>query len=148
MNKMIWMVLIGLFVCTGSVQANCGKCVMVDVPKADEQGMIKEHLDKMSSTLALTPEQKVQLEAIMKEKMAAKRQIMEHKEAAMKALQEQFKTKLKGVLTEEQMKKWEAKKEGQCDMKGKCPDCKKGKKCPKCQLKKASSGHGHEHDKK
>jgi len=139
MGKVMWMVLAGLFLAVGSVQADCGKCGAGDGVQMDHQAMVNTHIDKMTKELALTAEQKIQLEAIMKEKLAKKEQIMAQKEASMKALHEEFKVKVKGVLSEEQMKKWEANKESR-DAKGDCP-CK-DKMCPECQ-KKNMAGHKH-----
>ena len=133
MRKILFMVLAGLFVAAATAQANCGRCGMGDMPKAQAQEPVKRHLDKMAKDLKLSDEQKARVEVIMKEKMEKKDRIMKEKMVAMDALHEEFKAKLKGVLSEEQMKKWEAGQEHKGEMKGKCPYCKDGKMCAHCQ---------------
>jgi periplasmic protein CpxP/Spy len=136
MKRVIGMVLVGLFIAVGSAQAQCGKCGMGDEAKVERQDMVGEKLNQMSKDLKLSAEQRVQVESILKEKMEKKHQIMEQHKAAMEALHGEFKAKLKSVLSEEQMTKWEAQKDKMGDMKGKCPHCKKGEMCEKCKSKK------------
>lgn len=131
MKRVMWMALAVLVIAAGSAQANCGKCGKGDVPKEVMEEMVNDRLDQMTTNLKLSAEQRAQVEAIMKDKMAKKQAIMDQKEAAMKALHEDFLVKLKGVLSAEQMKQWETKKD-------KCPDCKDGKLCEKCKLKKGN----------
>lgn len=141
MNRVIGMVLVGLFISVVSAQAHCGKCGIGDAPKGEAQEMVTDKLDKMTKDLKLSAEQKAQVQSFMKEKMEKKHHIMEEKKAALDALHEEFKAKLKGVLSEEQMKKWESAQDEKGEMRGKCPHGKKGKMCPVCQMKK-EKGHG------
>jgi Spy/CpxP family protein refolding chaperone len=141
MKKVMWMVLAGLFIAVGSAQAHCGKCGMDDAPQAKEQGSADKDFDKMGKELKLTAEQKAQVKSIMEEKRQKKQAIMEQKQAAMAALHEEVKAKLKTVLSEEQVKAWEAKKEG-------CPLCKDGKPCKDCEAKKGKGKKGGDHEHK
>ena len=133
MNKVIWMVLVGLTVTVGSAQANCGHCDKLGTPKVSTEEMAAEKLDVMTKKLKLSVEQKAQVQIILKEKIEKMQQLMDQKHAAMQVLYEDYTAKLKGVLSEEQMKQWEAKKD--CyDKKDKkygekvCPHDKAGKK--------------------
>jgi hypothetical protein len=110
----------------------------------------------MTADLGLSDEQKGKVEAIMKEKMEQKKALKEEHRADMDSLHENFKAQLKGILTEEQMTKWEAMKD---EHMAKCPECKEGKMCPMCMKKKGEmmgekmgemkgEGKGHDHDHK
>ncbi len=129
MNKVMLMVLVGLVIAVGNVQA-CDKCGKGYDHKAPAGEAVDEKLDKMTKELNLSPEQRAQVQVIWEEKMAKKQEIMDEKHAAMQALHEEFQAKLKGVLSEEQMKQWETKEDY-------CPDCRDGKLCKKCKLKKS-----------
>lgn len=129
MNKVVLMVLVGLAVAVGNAQA-CDKCSKAYDRKAPAVETIDERLDKMTKDLNLTPEQRAQVQVILEEKTAKKQKIMDEKHAAMEALHQEFQAKLKGVLSAEQLKQWEAGKD-------RCPDCKDGKLCKKCKFKKS-----------
>lgn len=149
MRKIIGIMLAGLFLVAGNASAHCGKCGIGDAAQGEDMSaMVDERVSKMSKDLELNDEQKGKVAAIMNEKMEKKHALMEEHHKAMDALHEDFQTKLKGVLTEEQMKKWDEKKgDGHCPMckdgkmcdkckamkKGHCPECKDGKMCPKCE---------------
>ncbi|MCR4337058.1 MAG: hypothetical protein NUV91_04545 [Candidatus Omnitrophica bacterium] len=139
MKKITAIILFSLFLTTAA-QANCGKCGVGDKhPEANKDQMVSEKVAKMTAEFNLTDEQKAQVQNLIQEKMTKKEAIMEEKHKAMQALHEDFHAKLKGVLTEEQIKKWESMKE-------ECPECEKeGKMCKVCAAKKGK-GHDHEHD--
>lgn len=138
MNKVFLGLLVSLFLMTANAQAHCGKCGVGDSPKEDMSSMVSSKVEKLTKELSLTDEQKGTVEGLIKAKMEKKHQIMGENKKAMDALHEDFTTKLNGVLTEEQKTKWEALKKDDHGAMG-CPDCKDGKKCKKCMLKK-----GHE----
>jgi hypothetical protein len=152
MKRMMGVALMIFLLAAGNAQAGCEKCGMHKGMKGADQVSLSERVDRMAAELDLNAEQKAQVEAIMKEKMARKEQIMAQKQASAASLQEEVRAKLQGVLSAEQMKKWEAMK-GDCPlcksgkpckgcdskkgkMKGKCPDCMGSKKCSECKLKK------------
>lgn len=137
MKKVLGILLAFLFLTAGNAFAHCGKCGMGDDPSMDMTAMAEEKAGKMAKDLSLTDEQKSKVASIIKEKMRNKRSLMEAKDKAMDALHEEFQTKLKGILTEEQMKKWEEKKAGS---EGHCPMCKDGKMCKKCKEMKGKDG--------
>jgi hypothetical protein len=95
--------------------------------------------------LKLTDEQKTKLHAIMMEKKTKMHAMMDEHHQAMDRLHEDFEKKLGGILTVDQMKKWEEKMEKHGDMKGHCPMCKGGKMCDMCKMK---AKHGNRDDKK
>lgn len=155
MKKVLGIMLLGLFLIAGNASAHCGKCGLGDAPDKDMKAMAGERNDKMAKELGLNDEQKGKLSALMNEKMEKRHAIMEENRKAMDALHEDFQAKLKGFLTEDQVKKLEEKmaggeghspmwKEGKmCPkcamMKGKdkkCPECKDGKACAKCEKMK------------
>lgn len=161
MNKVFAIMFASLLLVTGTAQAHCGKCGVgdTDAPKADFDAMAKEKAEKLTQELKLTDEQKTQVQAIVKDKLAKKQALMDEKHKAMDALHEEFKTKLGAVLNPEQMKSWETMKSDPDNMKEKCPMCKDGKMCEMCAMKKGKNGdkdepshgdHGHDHgdDKK
>ncbi len=129
MNKVMLMILVGLVIAVGNVHAcdKCGKGYDHKVPAVEA---VDERLDKMTKELNLSPEQRAQVQVILEERMAKKQKIMDEKHAAMQALHEEFQVNLKGVLSAEQLKQWEAEKD-------RCPDCKDGKLCKRCKLKKS-----------
>lgn len=149
MNKVLASLFVALFLTAASAQAHCGSCGVGDAPKAegaskaDDMGaMVSAKVEKLTKELSLNDEQKGKVEAIIKEKMEKKHQIMEEKHKAMDALHEEFKTKLSGVLTPEQVTKWESMKK---DFDG-CPMCKDGKMCKKCKLMKGKKDSGDHED--
>ncbi|MDP2653752.1 MAG: hypothetical protein Q8Q08_06945 [Candidatus Omnitrophota bacterium] len=158
MNKAIGILIAGLLIVSGNAYAHCGKCGVGDPAPAAQEDMMGKKLDMMTKELKLSDEQKGKVEAILKEKMEKKQQIMAQKKEAMDALHADFKAKLQGVLSEEQMKSWETMKDKcpmckdgkMCEMckgkmKGHCPDCKDGKMCEMCMLKKKNKKMGDDH---
>lgn len=139
MNKVMLMVLVGLVIAVGNVQA-CDKCSKGYDHKAPAGEAVDEKLDKMTKDLNLSPEQGAQVQVILEEKMVKKQKILDEKHAAMQALHEEFQANLKEVLSAEQMKQWEARKDY-------CPDCKDGKLCKKCKLKKSKKERAKESKK-
>lgn len=135
MSKVILGLLISLFLMSANAQAHCGKCGIGDSPKEDMSSMVSSKVEKLTKELSLTDEQKGTVEGLIKEKMEKRHQIMEEKHKAMDALHEDFETKVNGVLTAEQKTKWETLKKDDHGAMG-CPDCKDGKMCKKCMLKK------------
>lgn len=138
MQKIMWMVMAVLFLAIGSAQAHCGKCGVGEAAPAqmkDAKDSSAAKVDKLAKDLKLSDEQKVKVEALVKEKLEKKQKIMADKESAMDALHEDFKAKLKSALSEEQYKSWEAGLDKSGEMKGHCPYCKHGKLCPMCEKK-------------
>lgn len=140
MKKVLGLLLAGMFFAALNAQAHCGKCGMEDGAHKDDKGaMVSAKVDKLAKELSLTDEQKGKVEGIIKEKMEKKQQLMEEHHKSMDALQEDFKAKLGGVLSAEQMAKWEDMKK---DHGKDCPDCKDGKICKTCKMKKAMDKMG------
>lgn len=137
MKKSLGILLVVLFLTAGNALAHCGKCGMGDDSGMDMKAMAEEKVGKMAKDLSLNDEQKSRVAAIVKEKMEKKHAIMNEKHKAMDDLHEEYKGKLKEVLNEEQLKKWEKKKYG---VEGKCPMCIDGKMCKKCKIKKDREG--------
>lgn len=135
--------------------AHCGMCGVGD--KKDAGSMADKKVEAMTAELGLSEEQATQLKAIMNEKMEKKSALHEKQTAEMDAVKEEYKSKLKSVLTEEQLKQYESMKETKtCPMCGKAgKDCecskkdKDGKVCPMCgKAGKDCACHKHGHDHK
>jgi hypothetical protein len=138
MKKTIVLFLMGFLLIAGNALAHCGKCGVGDSDHDGAHNMVTKKVNKMAAELGLSDEQKAQIEAIMLEKKEKKQQIWDEKKASMESLSDEYTTKIKGVLTEEQMAKWEAARAAKGSMKAGCPMCKDGKKCEMCE--KASKG--------
>ena len=139
MRKVTAMILTVLLMAAGSAYAGCGKCDMGAGAKSGQQASVDQSAGKMAADLKLTADQKVKVEAIMQAQKQKKQQLVERQQAETAALHEQLKAELKGVLSAEQMKKWDAAKK-QCPMMGgmklKGAHDKNGKDCPMGQHKK------------
>lgn len=145
MKRILWLVLVVLFLTAGNLYAHCGKCGVGDEAVENAAAQVDEKVAKLTEDLGLDDEQKARLKVIIQEKMDKKQQIMADKHKAMDALHEDFQAKLKEVLTAEQFKKWEAIKADKAGMESKCPMCKEGKMCAMCLLKKKGMGESLDH---
>lgn len=130
MKKSLFLAFVTLALIASPVYANCGACGMTG--KKEMKGKtcgkaVDAKLKKMTKTLSLTEEQTAKVQGLMEAKMEKKRALHEETEAKMETIHEEFKTDLKGVLTPEQMEKFEMK-----HMKGKKESCHSG-----------CCGHGH-----
>ena len=76
----------------------------------------EKRIEKMTKDLGLSAEQAAQLKAIMATKMEKKKAIHEEIEKRMEAIHEEYNTSLKSILTPEQLKKYEARKEEKKEM--------------------------------
>ena len=79
----------------------------------DRKEDMQEHMDKMSTALGLTADQKSQVQDIMKEQMSQARTVRQdsslsddQKQAKMKELHESTHSKINAVLTPDQQKKF------------------------------------------
>src|SRR5947209_20593078 len=79
----------------------------------DGKDAMQEHMDKMSTALGLTADQKSQVQDIMKEQMSQARAVRQdsslsddQKQAKMKELHESTHSKINAVLTPDQQKKF------------------------------------------
>ncbi len=125
MKKYLMLVVVGVVLsASNGAFAHCGSCGVGDAVHAEaDKAAMKS--DKMGEDLGLSDEQKAQVKAAMEEKMALK-------QAAVDA----YHAKLKTILNEEQLKKYNAMHEGGCPM------CKDGKMCEMCKLKKNGMDKG------
>lgn len=97
---------------SSSVYAMHCKCNQEDMGKCMEKHHDKM-LDKMSKKLALTPEQKEKVAAVMKENGEKAKVEMQKMHEAMKAIQDEADKKIKELLTPEQIQKFDKMQEEQ-----------------------------------
>jgi hypothetical protein len=105
------------------VFAHCGKCGVGDDKKVMD---VDAKVEKLTKKLGLSEDQANKLKPVLQEKMDKKKALYEKKKADMQALHDDYQAKLKGILTPEQLSKYEAMKEGMMEHKGSMMDGHKG----------------------
>lgn len=135
MKKFLGVAVLSIVLMGGTAFAHCGKCGVGDADHSHkkEGKTVDQRADDLAVMLQLNDEQKAKVKTIMQEKADQKTKIMDEHRKSMESLHQEFQGKMKGVLTPEQVKAWEAIK-GNEDGKF-CPMCKDGKKCDKCMKK-------------
>ncbi|MCA9398152.1 MAG: hypothetical protein KC618_00270 [Candidatus Omnitrophica bacterium] len=108
------MLLTAVIVLTSSVPAfaHCGMCDMDDKGsmKGSAKGdWAKGKIEKLTEGLDLSEDQAGQLKALMETKMEKKKAVHEEAEEKMEAIRAEYEEGLKGILTAEQLEKYEAK---------------------------------------
>lgn len=132
--------IVGLVLCSSNAFAHCGTCGVGDKGGHEHaQEKLKERGDEFSNKLNLTPEQKEQMKALREEKREKMKAMHEEMKKQKEALYVEHKAKVATILSPEQMQQWEKMKEDHEEMMGKCPECKDGKMCKKCKMKKGKS---------
>src|SRR3989338_7907298 len=76
----------------------------------------EKRIEKMTKDLWLSQDQAAQLKALMTTKMEKKRALHEETKTKMQAIQDEYNASLKSLLTPEQLKKYEARKEEKKEM--------------------------------
>ncbi|MCA9407923.1 MAG: hypothetical protein H6755_08070 [Candidatus Omnitrophica bacterium] len=129
MKKSLVLTIAVLALSSAPAFAHCGTCGIGEAKGSkmmDKENWMKEKMDKMSEELGLSPEQVTQVEGIMKTKMEKKKAVHDEAENKMEEIKAEYKESLKGVLTPEQLEKYEAMKDEKGSMKGSMKDGKKG----------------------
>lgn len=125
MKKVLAVLMVGLFLMVFDAKANDARHAMrKGAEPQDIDTMVNSKVATMTKELSLTGEQKEKTKVLLKEKLEKIRQLTEDYHKSLSALDREFKANLGGVLSAEQMSKWEAMR---TERSGGCPDCKAGK---------------------
>ncbi|MGE0267016.1 MAG: hypothetical protein AB7S78_00990 [Candidatus Omnitrophota bacterium] len=114
MHKKFILTAIILMLAAGPAFSGCPMCggsegkTVQPEKKADKTS---KKVKQMTKSLALTEQQALQLEALMREKMDKKKAVHEEAEKKMELIRKEYQDKLKTVLTPEQLEKYNARKD-------------------------------------
>lgn len=120
--------------------SHCGVCAVGEAKGSKgsmHEGKAKGMMEKMMENLGLSDEQVEKINALKKEKMKKKQ-----------AAHDEFKAKLKEILSEEQMNKYEEMKGKHHDHKGSMMEHKGSKGSDHENHKGHDHDHGHKHEHK
>lgn len=114
MKKLVILTVLLAFAGVTPVFAHCGKCGVGDKKVMDADAKVQ----KLTKKLGLSQEQADKLKPVIQEKLDKKKALHEKKKADMQAIHDDFKAKLKGILTPEQLQKYETMKSEKMEDKG------------------------------
>lgn len=123
MKKLIILTVLLAFAGVTPVFAHCGKCGVGDDKKVMD---VDAKVEKLTKKLGLSEDQANKLRPVLQEKMDKKKALKEKKMADMQAIHDDYQAKLKGILTPEQLTKYEAMKKEMMEHKGSMMDGQKG----------------------
>lgn len=128
MNKQLILITAILMVTAGPVFACCGFC---DLSKkgSNHDEWKKAKIEKMTTELGLSADQVTQVEALLSDKIEKKKAVWDEAKKEKAAIREEYKTKLKSILTAEQLEKHTAmmeEKESKREHKGSDYEHEKG----------------------